>query len=96
MKTQITKFARWICGKVTSEEFASLLSLFLEISSGARPGFNFKPDPSTTNYRKFKVDTTNPLLNQPKTNNLPTNNWKILKAAMVVLLPANYAKGHFK
>ena len=81
MKTQITKFARWICGKVTSEEFDSLLSLFQEISSGARPGFNFKPDPSTANYRKFKVDTTNPLLNQPKTNNLPTNNWKDLKAA---------------
>ena len=39
MKTNITKFARWICGKVTLEEFSSLLTLFLDIISNQRPSF---------------------------------------------------------
>ena len=83
MKTNITKFARWICGKVTLEEFSSLLTLFLDIISNPKPGFPFKPDPVTANYRNFKVDTDEPLLTQPDNNEeevLPTKNWRELKA----------------
>ena len=62
MNTQITKFTRWICRQLTIDEFSSMVALMLEISSGSKSGYEFKPEPQTANYRKFAVDTVQPFL----------------------------------
>ncbi len=57
-----------------------MVSLFLEILSGTKSGYDFKSEPNTENYRKFKVDTTPPLLPQARPHS-PIADWKKLKTA---------------
>lgn len=81
MNTQITKFTRWICRQLTTDEFSSMVALMLEISSGSKSGYEFKPEPQTANYRKFAVDTVQPFpAPEPHAAPQPTLNWKQLKA----------------
>lgn len=57
----LQKLAKWLCRQVTADEFASFVPLFLEIFSGSKPGFEFKPEPKTENDRKFRIDVPPPL-----------------------------------
>ena len=57
-----------------------MVPLFLEILSGIKSGFEFKPEPRTENYRKFRVDLAPPL-SAPQPPPHPQQDWRALKAA---------------
>jgi len=77
LKNSLEKLAKWLCRQLTADEFASIVPLFLEILSGSKTGFEFKPEPKTENYRKFRVDATPPLSAPPVS---PQADWRELKA----------------
>ena len=82
LKNSLHKIARWICRQLTADEFSSIVLLLLEILSGAKSGFDFKPEPQTENYRKFRVDTDPPLSAPPPPPTNPKQNWHDLKDAI--------------
>ena len=79
MKNSLDKLAKWLCRQLTCDEFASIVPLFLEILSGTRSGFEFKPEPKTENYRKFLVDLPPPLSAPPSRAQV---DWRELKDAI--------------
>lgn len=79
LKNSLYKIARWVCRQLTSDEFSSIVPLFLEILSGTQTGFDFKPERQTENYRKFRVDTEPPRRNPPA-QSAPKQNWRQLAA----------------
>lgn len=79
LKNSLDKLAKWLCRQLTCDEFASIVPLFLEILSGTRSGFEFKPEPRTENYRKFLVDLLPPLSAPPS---LAQVDWRELKDAI--------------
>lgn len=81
MKTQITKLTRWICSRLTYNEGCSMVNLLLEIISGNKKGYDFKPEQQSEHYRKFTVDTEQPLqVPADQETPPPTLNWEQLKA----------------
>ncbi len=57
--------------------------MFLEILSGSKTGFEFKPEPKTENYRKFRVDSTPPLSTPPPPPSIPLQaDWRKLKTEL--------------
>lgn len=83
LKNSLQKLAKWLCRQLTSDEFASIVPLFQEILFGSRTGFEFKPEPKTTNYRKFHVDTTPPLSTPPPPFSIfPQADWRKLKTEL--------------
>lgn len=79
MKKSLDKLAKWLCRQLTFDEFASIVPIFLEVLSGTRPGFEFKPESKTENYRKFRIDVTPPLSAAPS---LAKADWRELKGAL--------------
>lgn len=54
--------------------------ILMEVLSGSATNFEFKPEPKTENYRRFRVDELPPLTSQPEKKLLPEFNWRQLKA----------------
>ncbi len=80
MKNNIYKLAQWFCRQLTSDDFFSIVNLFLEILSGKETSYTFKEKPHSENYRKFHVDQEKPLKAQPELTVSPiTLDWKLLK-----------------
>lgn len=78
LKNSLQKLAKWLCRQLTADEFASIVPLFLEILSGSKTGFEFKPEPKTENYRKFRVDVIPPRP-APRPPISPQADWRKLK-----------------
>ncbi len=83
LKNSLQKLAKWLCRQLTFGEFASIVPLFLEILSGSKTGFEFKTEPETENYRKFRVDVTPPLPAPPPRPPIsPQADWHELKVEL--------------
>ena len=67
MENALLKLVRWFCSKLTYNDLASVVPIFLEILSGARRNIDLKPARDRPpHYRQFRVDTTLPLTLPPE------------------------------
>ena len=79
MKTNIFKFVKWFCRKLTYNELASAIVIFHEVLCNSRSDIELKPDEKPPHYRNFRVDMLRPLTEPPKAPDPPLN-WKKLNA----------------
>ena len=79
MKSNLNKIVRWFCSKLSYNELASAVVIFLEVLNGQRPNITLKPDEERPpHYRQFRVDPTQPLVSNPKPQKNIIN-WKTLQ-----------------
>jgi len=66
LKSNLNKIVRWFCSKLSYNELASAVVIFLEVLNGQRPNITLKPEEERPpHYRQFRVDQTQPLVNNP-------------------------------
>ncbi len=79
MKTNILKFVKWFCHRLTYNELASAIVIFHEVLCDSRSDIELKPETKPPHYRNFRVDMIRPLTDSPGPPQ-PTLDWKKLKA----------------
>jgi putative transposase len=73
MNNSLIRIVKWFCRKLTFNELASAIVIFLEVSNNSRNDILFKPDEKPPHYRKFRVDTISPLPAPEKNATAKTN-----------------------
>jgi transposase-like protein len=80
LKSNLNKIVRWFCSKLSYNELASAVVIFLEVLNGQRPNIKLKPDEDLPpHYRQFRVDQTLPLVEKPHSQKHIAN-WQDLQA----------------
>ncbi len=64
-KVNVQKIVRWFCSKLSFNEFASAMVIFMEVFNGSRKDIEFKQPDRPPHYRRFYLDTTEPLTEPP-------------------------------
>lgn len=79
MNNSLIRIVKWFCRKLTFNELASAVVIFLEVLNNSRKDIPLKPDAKPPHYREFRVDTLAPLLasEHDKTENII--DWRKLK-----------------
>jgi putative transposase len=83
MNNSLNRLIRWFCRKVTSNELASAVVVFLDVLSGKDTSFELKPEtvPRSANYRKFTLDELRALTEPPAPKpRAPKLDWKQLRS----------------
>lgn len=81
LKTNIFKFVKWFCRRLTYNELASAIVIFHEVLCNQRSDIELKPDEKPPHYRNFRVDMIRPLTEAPEPKiPIPSLNWKKLKS----------------
>lgn len=65
-QVNIEKIVKWFCRQLNFNEFASAVIIFLEVLNGSRKDIKFKLPEKPPHYRRFELDTTEPLTKQPE------------------------------
>jgi transposase-like protein/predicted RNA-binding Zn-ribbon protein involved in translation (DUF1610 family) len=78
MNYSLIRIVKWFCRKLTFNELASAVVIFLEVLSGSRKDIPLKPDEKPPHYREFRVDTVFPLP-ASKFDTTKAFEWKKLK-----------------
>jgi hypothetical protein len=76
MNNSLIRIVKWFCCKLTFNELASAIVIFLEVLNNLRNDIPLKPDEKSPHCREFRVDTVSPL---PAPKNNTTSNtleWK--------------------
>lgn len=79
MNNSLIRIVKWFCRKLTFNELASAIVIFLEVLNNSRNDIPLKPDEKPPHYREFRVDTISPLPAPEKDTTGKTNEWKTLK-----------------
>ena len=79
MNNSLIRIVKWFCRKLTFNELASAIVIFLEVLNNSRNDIPLKPDEKPPHYREFRVDMISPLPAPEKDATGKINEWKTLK-----------------
>ena len=67
MKNKLSTIIRWFCSKLSYDDLASVVPVLLEVLGGSRKDIKLKTaEDQPPHYRQFRVDSTQPLIKDPK------------------------------
>ncbi len=77
MHHSLLRIIKWFCRRLTFNELASAVVIFLEVLSNSRKDIPLKPDEKPPHYRQFRVDQIPPL--PVSDNGLDKADWNKIK-----------------
>jgi len=79
MNHSLIRIVKWFCRKLTFNELASAVVIFLEVLNNSRKDIPLKPNEKPPHYRQFRVDSVFPLPVSKTGTTVKLADWKKLK-----------------